>query len=69
MYEPLLLIHSWTRWIVLIGLVFLFIRSLQGWVKQTEWTDGHTTFVWAVDQVLGYQVLFGILIWLALPTS
>jgi hypothetical protein len=66
MYEPLLLIHSWTRWIVLIGLIFLFIRSLQGWIKQSEWTEGHTTFVWGVDQAFGYQVLFGILIWLAL---
>lgn len=66
MYEPMLLIHSWTRWIVLISLALLFMRSLQGWVKQAEWNEGHTTFVWAVDQVLGYQVLFGLLIWLAL---
>lgn len=66
MYEPILLIHSWTRWIVLIGLVSLLIQSFRGWVKQTEWTEGHSTLLWGVDQIFGYQVLFGLFIWLAL---
>lgn len=66
MYESLLFIHSWTRWVVFIGLIYFLIKATSGWLMKTPWkaSDGH--FIWAFDQVFGYQVLFGLTLWLGL---
>lgn len=66
MYEPLLFIHSWIRWVVLLGAIFFFIRSIKGVVKKETWGESENHFIWAYNQIFGYQVLFGLTLWLGL---
>ncbi len=66
MYEPLLFIHSWLRWIVLLAMCYFFVRSLYGWAKKHTWKPADSHFMWAFNQMFAYQVAFGIGIWMAL---
>ncbi len=66
MYELLLFIHSWTRWIVLIAIIYFFLRSLRGWRTGAPWTAQDHYFIWAFNQIFGYQVLFGLTLWIGL---
>ncbi len=66
MYEPLLLIHSWTRWIVFLSMIALFGRCLYGWISKSPWAEREDGFLWAVDQAFGYQILFGGMLWLGI---
>lgn len=65
MYESLLLIHSWTRWIVLVSAVYFLLVSLRAITRGKPWTGHDARFVWALDQVLLYQVLFGLALWMS----
>ena len=66
MYEPLLFIHSWIRWIVLIGAIYFFIRAIKGFLKKEPWSESEDHFIWAYNQIFGYQILFGLTLWLGL---
>jgi hypothetical protein len=66
MYEPLLLIHSWTRWAVFFGALYFLGRSFTGWWKKTPWTPQDGNFIWAFNQAFTYQIGFGIVLWLGL---
>lgn len=65
MYEPFLLLHSWTRWAVLLALIYLLARSALLWRLQKPWTSKDSELLWVFDQIFGYQVLFGFALWLA----
>lgn len=64
MYEPFLLLHSWTRWLVLLPAVYFFVKSVAGAAGYARWSAGENYFIWAFNQVFGYQVLFGLSLWL-----
>lgn len=66
MYEALLFIHSWTRWAVVIGIVLILWQTLNGWLRNKKWTGYDNHLVWAFDQVLNYQVIFGLVLYLGL---
>jgi hypothetical protein len=65
MYGPLLLIHSWTRWIVVVSGILFLIRCLVGWMKRQEWSSSENYFIWGFNQILGYQILFGFTLYIA----
>lgn len=65
MYESLLFIHSWTRWIVFMALVLFFARSLKGLLRKEPWTGRENYILWAFNQVFGYQIGFGLALWIA----
>ena len=66
MYEPLIFIHSWTRWAVLFGAGLLMWRTIGGWILKRTWTGYDNHLVWAYNQVFGYQLLFGITLYMGL---
>ena len=66
MYEPLIFIHSWTRWAVLFGTGLLLWRTLNGWFRNKKWTSQDNHLVWAYTQVFGYQLLFGLTLYLGI---
>ncbi len=66
MYEPLLFVHSWTRWIILITLVGIFLRMTYGWIRNKEWTPLDQHLLSAFTQLFGTQILIGLFIWLSL---
>jgi hypothetical protein len=65
MYGPLLFIHSWTRWIVVVSGLYFLIRCLLGWVRNQQWGSSENHFIWAFNQILGYQILFGLTLYIA----
>lgn len=64
MYEHLLFIHSWTRWAVLIGAVHFLVRAIKGFVRNEIWSRGDDYFIRVYHQVFGFQVLFGLTLWI-----
>lgn len=60
MYSSLLFIHSWARWIVLLGGLALMSKMYLGWAKKSKWGGYENGLIWAFSQLLGYQVLFGL---------
>lgn len=64
MYEPLLLVHSLIRWALLFSMAWFLLLSLRGWIKKENWGPRQNHFLWAFDQAFGYQVLFGITLWI-----
>ncbi|RYZ68028.1 MAG: hypothetical protein EOP05_16950 [Proteobacteria bacterium] len=66
MFGPFLFVHSWMRWIVLVALLYFVARTTYGWAKQIKWTERDSHFVWIFNQIFGYQVLFGLTLWLAM---
>ncbi len=60
MYEPLLFIHSWFRWIVVITGVRLLFLLLRGWITKKEWEAIDTKNVKIFNEVLAYQIAMGI---------
>jgi hypothetical protein len=64
MFDSVLFVHSWFRWILFFGIIYFLVRSLYGWLAKKPWTDTDAKFVWAFDQIFGYQILFGLVLWL-----
>lgn len=66
MYEQLLFLHSWTRWVVFGTTVYFFLKSTIGWMRGARWTDSDAYFIWVFNQLFGFQLMFGLLLWLSL---
>ena len=64
MYEPLLLLHSWVRWLILLSLIYFLAKSIKGAFFAEKWSANEESFLWAFNQAFGYQVLFGLTLWL-----
>ncbi|MBX3019161.1 MAG: hypothetical protein KF767_14845 [Bdellovibrionaceae bacterium] len=63
MYEPLLFIHSWVRWVVLFAGLYLVVRYSLAARANRPWNGGDQHLLWAFDQSFGYQFLFGLTLW------
>ena len=66
MYESILLVHSWVRWMVVLAIVYFFLRSLFGWLTEAAWTEKDDSFIWVFNQLFGIQIAFGFTLWIAL---
>jgi hypothetical protein len=53
LYGPILLVHSYLRWLVLVGLITVGVRSWLGWRKGRDWDEQderlHFSLIGAVD--------------------
>ena len=63
MYGPLLFIHSWMRWLVLGVLLFLIFKTLFVQINKSKWQPKDDATLWVFDQIFGYQILFGLVLW------
>ena len=63
MYESLIFIHSWTRWILISAIIYFFIFSSVAAFRESEWSPREENFVWILSQLLIYQALFGVTLW------
>lgn len=63
MYNIALLLHSYTRWLVLVALLFALYRAWSGWLRQREWTiwDRRAGLFFAV--LITVQFFFGVLLY------
>jgi hypothetical protein len=64
MYEPLLFIHSWGRYAVLVASLLLTFHCLKSWASGVPWGGRENGMTWAYSQVLGFQALFGLALFL-----
>lgn len=66
MYQSLLFLHSWVRWVVVILAVLTVGRALAGWLGQREWSPLDqrlsTLFMISIDiqLLLGLGLYFGL---------
>jgi hypothetical protein len=63
MYNIALLLHSYTRWLVLVALLFALYRSWSGWLRKREWTiwDSRAGLFFAI--LITVQFGFGVLLY------
>jgi len=59
--ETLVTVHSWTRWLVLLGLVAGIVFGLVRYLSKTEWNP---SFFQLAVMVVDIQVAIGIVIWI-----
>jgi len=66
MYQTVLLLHSWTRWLVLIfGLIALF-RAFGGWQGRRAWVGADNSMGAAFVGSMHLQLLLGLILYLGL---
>ena len=63
MYEFLLIIHSWVRWIVLVLGVIIIIQGYTGWKGDLPFTKGHNTRSAIFVGSFHLQLLLGLLLY------
>lgn len=63
MYGPLLLVHSWIRWVLVLAALYFWLRCLIGWKKAYSWTEKDQGFLFVLHQVFLYQLAFGLTLW------
>jgi hypothetical protein len=63
MYESLLWLHSWWRWLVLIAGVVALVQAWTGWLGAQPWTPRARMFGLAFIIALDVQLLTGLLLY------
>lgn len=66
MYETVLLIHSWLRWVVLVAGIFAVVRSFAGWQGTKPWTRADDRAGGIFVGSLDLQLLLGLLLYIFL---
>jgi hypothetical protein len=63
MYTIALFLHSYTRWLVLIAMVWALYRAWSGWLRRREWTiwDDRAAMFFAI--AITVQFVFGLLLY------
>lgn len=70
MYEIVLLLHSWARWLVIIAAILAVARAWIGWLGKKDWTtvDRRAGLLFSV--ALDIQMLLGLVLYIFLsPTT
>ncbi|OON68663.1 hypothetical protein [Hymenobacter sp. CRA2] len=63
MYPTLLLLHSWTRWFVLIFGIIAFLRALSGWLGRKPYTGADNGMGAAFVGSMHLQLLLGLILY------
>jgi hypothetical protein len=66
MHAALLLTHSWLRWVILAGGVYVVLHLCRICVSRRAWQGRDNYLVWAFGRAFLYQVLFGVLLYMML---
>lgn len=67
MYPTLLLLHSWTRWLVLIFGLIAFLRALSGWLGRKPYTGADNGMGAAFVGSMHLQLLLGLILYFVSP--
>ncbi|MGB3617393.1 MAG: hypothetical protein WBA12_04690 [Catalinimonas sp.] len=63
MYEILLYLHSWGRWLVLIGAVWAIVKNYTGWQQRRTYLKADNTAAVFFIAMLHLQVVIGLLLY------
>lgn len=69
MYSAVLLLHSWLRWLVVIGVALAFVRGLQGWGGGRRWTSTDDGMSRLATIALDLQTLLGLILYVGLSPT
>ena len=67
MYTPLLTLHSWIRWIALLVVVFVLVRSVRALAGDGRWTPADTKWLKGAAHAMTLQFLLGIFLFAVSP--
>jgi hypothetical protein len=62
MYYTILMLHSYTRWLVLAAMLYALVRSWWGVIGKREWTRADSTSAMAYTILISIQFLLGIVL-------
>lgn len=62
LYLPLLTIHNYFRWIVLLLLLYSLYRAYLGWVQERDWKSVDQKSGLFFTSALDFQLLLGLII-------
>lgn len=63
MYNTLLFIHSWLRWIILALAVVVLVKSLMGWLNKGNYTKGDNALSASFVGFMHLQLLLGLVLY------
>ena len=66
MYQPILLIHSWFRWIILILMVVVIIKSILGMVNKDSYSKLDGILSLSMVNSLRVQFVIGLVLYIFL---
>lgn len=66
-YSLLLALHSFTRWLVLAGLLFTLYRAYRGWLRNKPFTSFDNTVTHTSATIAQIQLLLGISLYFISP--
>lgn len=67
MYQLLLPLHSLTRWLVLISLIYAIYRAYRGKIKKLDFTSYDNTIMLVAVKILQVQFCIGIVLYFISP--
>lgn len=65
-YTIVLVLHSWVRWLIVVGAVVALVRALRGWSGDRPWEAGDRVPLVATVGMLDLQLLVGLLLYFVL---
>ncbi|OJJ17485.1 hypothetical protein BKI52_26820 [marine bacterium AO1-C] len=63
MYNTLLFIHSWIRWIIIVMAVIVIFKSLTGWLSKKGYTKGDNALSASFVGFMHLQLLLGFVLY------
>ena len=66
MYEPLVILHSWLRWVVLLTALVAIARAIAGWTGGRPWAPADDAVGKWFSISLDVQVLIGVVLYIFL---
>ncbi|MDX1993084.1 MAG: hypothetical protein SF029_11875 [bacterium] len=63
MYSLALYLHSYTRWLVLVVMLWALYRAWAGWLRRREWTVWDDRAGIAFAGAISLQFVFGVLLY------
>ena len=64
MYNVALLVHSFTRWLVLVALAWALYQSWNGWIRQREWSGNDQRAALTLMVIATIQLAFGLILYM-----
>ena len=66
MYQFVLFLHSWLRWLILVAFIIVILRSLAGWLRKLPYERYDNVLSIVLVSMFDVQILLGLLLYLVL---
>lgn len=66
MFESVLFLHSWFRWVVLVSLILLGFKFFKSWIKKEKWAPTDNSYINGFSQIYYTQIAIGLTLYFGL---